>query len=265
MNQLVALGGAMRYEFLMQARRVSAWVACALLAALNIAIVNANVAPRDVNLPANVTRYNLVLNLTGSFAYLLTLGAGLLLAGRYRRDFTLKVDEMLQTTPASGATRLLGKYLGGVLATLMPLGVSYFAGVAVLVARWHDVGILPLTLASFALRVVPPVLFVAAFSIACTTVLWPPLFQFIFVGFMLWITLDPAGPIPTLDGTVLSPLERLVDTGIFHFAPFRTGDLSYYPRATVWLGIANIAALLGVGLLALAAAWRIDLWRVGRR
>ena len=265
MKQLVAFSGAMRYEFLMQARRISTWVACVLLAALNVAIVNSNVVPRDVNLPAHVTRYNLVLNLTGSFAYLLALGAGLLLAGRYRRDLTLKVDEMLQTTPASSATRLFGKYLGSVLATLIPLAASYLVGVAVLAVRWHDLSFLPLTLASFALRVVPPVLFVAAFSIACTTVLWPPLYQFLFVGYMLWITLDPAGPIPTLDGTVLSPLERLVDTGIFHFAPFRTGDLSYYPSATVWLGIANIAALIGAGLLALAGAWRIDTWRLGRQ
>lgn len=265
MSQLTALGGVTYYEFVMQARRISTWVACALLAVLNVAIVNANATPRDVNLPANVTHYNLVLNLTGSFAYLLALGAGLLLAGRYRRDLTLKVDEMLRTTPSSSALRLSGKYIGGALGTLLPLFVSYVVGAAALVARWHDVSIVPLALASFALRVVPPVLFVAAFSIACTTVLWPPLYQFLFIGFMLWITLDPAGPIPTLDGTVLSPLERLVDTGIFHFVPFRTSDFSYYPHATVWLGIANIGALLGTGMLALAGAWRIDAWRVSQQ
>src|SRR5262249_22640495 len=106
--------------------------------------------------------------------------------------------------------------------------------------------------------------FVAAFSIACTTVLWPPLFQFLFIGYWLWDSLDPKGPIPTLDGTVLSPSGRLVMTGLFHFMPFRTTDRSYYPQASLWLAIANIPVLLACAALALGAAWAYQTWTAGR-
>ena len=50
-------------------------------------------------------------------------------------------------------------------------------------------------------------------------------------------------------------------TGLFHFTPFRTTDLSYYPQASVWLGSANIAALLGAAALVLLAAWGYQSWR----
>lgn len=143
----------------------------------------------------------------------------------------------------------------------MPLTVLYIAGFACLVVHWRDASILPLALAGYVAFVLPAVFFVAAFSIACTAVLWPPLFQLLFIGYWLWDSLDPKGPIPTLDGTVLSPSGRLTMTGLFHFTPFRTTDLSYYPQTTVWLGLANITALLGAAALALLAAWGYQTWR----
>jgi hypothetical protein len=242
----------------MQVRRKSLWVAAVVLGALSAAIVGANVVPHTANLPANVTHSNVTLNLITSIGYVVTLVVGLLLADRSSRDRTTRVGELLDTTPASKLARLLGKYLGNVLVMLALTLLCWFAGMGLVVARWHDATVLPVALAGFALLVAPPVLFVAAFSIACTTVLWPPLYQFLFVGYWLWSSLQPGGPIPTLDGTVLSPLERLALTGIFHFAPFRTSDISYYPAASVWLGIANIAVLLASGTLALLVAWQIE-------
>ena len=62
----------------------------------------------------------------------------------------------------------------------------------------------PFALAAFIALVVPAILFVGAFAIACTTILWTPLFQFLFVGYMLWTSLNVTD-IPTLSGTLLSP------------------------------------------------------------
>jgi hypothetical protein len=244
----------------MQARRVSLWIVSALLGIIPLIQFN-NTAnyTHDANLP--VTHANIVVVEAAGAATIFALGAGLILADRLRRDRTTKMQDLLRTTSVSDWARLLGKYLGATLATLLPLTLIYVVGVVCLAIHWGDVAILPLFLAGYAAFVLPAVLFVSAFSIACTAVLWPPLFQFLFVGYWLWDSLDPTGPIPTLDGTVLSPSGRLTMTGLFHFTPFRTTDLPYYPHATVWLGIANIAALLGVAALALLAAWGYTRWR----
>jgi ABC-2 type transport system permease protein len=263
MNQSItsALAGVVRYEFAMQIRRPSLWIAYALLGALALfQFTHDNNYTHDANL--TVTRANITLIEAAGAAGFLAFGVGLLFAGRVRRDHTTRVEETLRTTPASLSTRLFGKYLGAVLATLTPIALIYMAGFAVLMIRWQDASIAPLALAAFAAFVLPSALFVAAFSIACGTFMWTPLYQFLFVGYWLWNSLDPAGPIPTLNATVLDPTERLVMTGIFGFTPFRTTDLSYYPQASLWLGAANIVTLLGAATLALVVAWLIQRWRV---
>lgn len=255
-----ALAGVMRYEFAMQVRRVSLWIFSALLAIIPLIQFNDTTNyTHDANLP--VTRMCIVVVEAAGAAGIFALGAGLILADRLRRDRTTKVEDLLHAAPVPRLVRLVGKYLGATLATLVPLTLIYVAGLACLVVHWSDASILPLALAGYVAFVLPVVFFVAAFSIACSTVLWPPLFQFLFIGYWLWDSLDPKGPVPTLDGTVLSPSGRLVMTGIFQFTPFRTTDLSYYPHATVWLGLANIAALLGAAVLALIAAWGYQIWR----
>jgi ABC-2 type transport system permease protein len=260
MSSLGGLGGVVRYEFTMQIRRVAFWIVFALVGALALVqFTNPNNYTHDANLA--VSRYSVVVVEAAGVAGFFALGVGLLLADRFRRDRTTRTDEVLRTMPAATLVRLLGKYLGNVLAALVPIALIYVVGFASLVARWRDFTIVPLALAGFAAFVVPAVLFVAAFSIACTTALWPPLFQFLFIGYWLWDSLDPKGPIPTLDGTVLSPSGRLVMTGIFGFTPFRTSDASYYPHASAALGVANIAALLGAGSVALFAAWWWLTWQ----
>jgi hypothetical protein len=152
-----------------------------------------------------------------------------------------------------------------VLATFIPMILIYLIGVTLLALNWHDFSIFPLAMVALAAVAIPAVLFVGAFSIACTTFIWPPLYMFLFIGYYLWDSLDPKGPIPTLDGTVLSPSGRLIMTGIFHFTPFRTTDLTYYPQTSIWGGVANIVALLAAGAIALLAAWGLETWRARRR
>jgi ABC-2 type transport system permease protein len=258
-----ALLGVIRYEFAMQARRVSLWIVSAVLGIIPlIQFNNTSTYTHDANLP--ITRADIVVVEAAGAATIFALGAGLILADRLRRDRTTRMQDRLRSAPVSQPVHLAGKYLGATLATLLPLTLLYIAGFACLVVHWGDASILPLALAGYVAFVLPAVLFVSAFSIACTSVLWPPLFQFLFVGYWLWDSLDPKGSIPTLDGTVLSPSGRLTMTGLFHFTPFRTTDLTYYPQASALLGLANIAALLGTATLVLLAAWAYQNWRANR-
>jgi ABC-2 type transport system permease protein len=82
-----------------------------------------------------------------------------------------------------------------------------------------------------------------------------PLYQFLFVGYWLWVDLNPTQAIPTLNGTLVSPNENYVYTGIFHFFAYNDG---MYPSATAAQAIANIAVLLACGALALLAAMGVQ-------
>src|SRR5215831_6973357 len=110
------------------------------------------------------------------------LGAGLFLADRFPRDRRIRVQELLASGPMGPGARLLGKYLGAVAATLIAAATFFAAGSSALMIRLGDFSLAPLALAAFIALIVPAVLFVSAFAIACTTLLWPPLFQFLFVG-----------------------------------------------------------------------------------
>jgi ABC-2 type transport system permease protein len=258
-----ALAGTIRYEFLMQLRRKALWVVFLLIGAFLTYGLNGStlslLGPQHGPYGTVVfTQRDVVLFWTEGCWLILVLGAGLLLADRIPRDRRTRVNELLLTAPAPTAVRIAGKYLGAAGATLVPIFLIYAIGIARMVLLWHNPGLVVFALVSFAALIVPPTLFVGAFSIACTTVLWAPLYQFLFVGYWFWTTLNPAGPIPTLSGTLLAPVETYVYGGLFHFTAWNDGFLHIVPA---WLGIANIAALLGAGALALVAGWVFQSWR----
>jgi len=252
-GQWPAFGATLRYEFLMQIRRVTFWVLFAVGAIVPIIqFFNPQNFTHDANLA--ITQHSVVVIEITDIAGFVALATGLLLAGRVQRDRSLRVEEILKTARPTPMTRLFGKYAGATPASVVPAALLTALGTAVLVARYQDAGVIPLALAVAALTIIPATLFVGAFAIACGPFMWAPLFQFLFLGYWLWEQLDPNGPIPTLNGTVLSPSMRLVMTGIFGFTPFRTSDSSYYPAVGAVWGVANIAALIGAGLLALFLA-----------
>ncbi|HEV8191155.1 MAG TPA: hypothetical protein VGP82_06685 [Ktedonobacterales bacterium] len=255
MNAWSALGGAFRFEFLMQIRRLALWIAMALLGTL-VFLIGMQLATGQLG-SRLYTHNSGVVEWAGACTTLLVLGAGLLLADRTRRDRSSKVFEMLSTTPAPLWTRLAGKYLGAAMATLVPIALIYTVGVVYLTIRWQDAAVLTVALVAFLALVAPPVFFVGAFSLACTTLLWTPLYQFLFVGYWIWNALNPAEAIPTLNNTLFSPTENYVVTGFFHLTtPYQT-DALRYPQSSFLLGLANIAVLLACGAIALLSAWRI--------
>lgn len=263
-----AVGAATRYEFTMQLRRIAVWIGFGLFAILLLFILNSLINQLGKQLTANgvvYSRHDIVIQWATSCNFILVVGAGLLIADRYPRDRSTRVLELLRTTPAPLWTRLLGKYLGSVLATLVPIFVVFCTGTLLLVVRWQDPSVVPMALAAGLALLVPAVFFVGAFSIACTHLLWTPLYQFLFVGYCAWTSLNPGESIPTLSGTLLSPSENYVVTGFFHFATYYPQDAGFYPASSVWLGILNILVLLACAALALLAAWRIEIWQASRQ
>ena len=256
MNQVAVIGGALRYEFRMQVRRVSLWIGMLLLCVLvfrhfdyfylgNSYITNARVS---------------ITSWASLIVLFFPIGAGLLLADRFARDGRLRVDELLDTVPGSLLARLTGKYLGSVLATVLPVWLIYLVGVSLIVAHWGDFGAIPLALVIFGLTTGVAVLFVGAFSIACTTVLWPVLYQFLFVGYWFWGNfLNPKLGIPTLNGTLLTPSGRLIIAGFFSHL------LRYGGTASPLQASESLALLLSCAAVAQLAAWGWLRWRNSRR
>jgi hypothetical protein len=256
-----ALGGVIRYEFLMQLRRRALWIGFLLLSAVLLVAYFSGSVPYLQQLGAPHR------DLIVAWAFLantfFTLGAGLFLADRFPRDRRVRVQELLAAGPARPGARLLGKYLGAATATLVPAAMFFLSGAIALMIRIGDFTLAPFALAAFIVLVVPAVLFVGAFAIACTTILWTPLFQFLFVGYMLWTNLNVTD-IPTLSGTLLSPSLNYVVMGILGYRTFETIDARIYPSSSVAQGLANIAALLACAAAALLAAWALESWRARR-
>ena len=265
MSHLAAFLGAARYEFLMQIRRVALWVGMLFLYPFCFNHFNDRFLD-PITFPA--ARYSL-----GQWAQFIALffplAAGLLLADRFTRDRKTRVDELLPTTQSALGARLSGKYIGSALATLVPIFAAYVIGVALIIGHWNAFGDVPLALGLFLVGLVPAVLFVGAFSIACTTVLWPVLYQFLFVGYWFWGNfLNPHLGIPTLNGTLLTPSGKHTITGLFFSASGihlgQSGGISL-PVSTFQQGVESLLLLLGCALVAQAAAWGWLRWQETHR
>lgn len=272
MNQASVLLGAMRYEFRMQIRRRAVWVVLAFLGGMVFLLwygiasdylygfyTNKGEAGAHVYVPPSLR--TAVLYWALLMAMFLPVGVGLVLADRLARDRQSRVDEIFATVPGALGARLFGKYLGGALATLMPVAVLYAAGLGYMLTQRAEPGELPLALAAFAALVLPGSLFVAGWSIALPALLKVPLYQILFVGYWFWAGLltDRAG-VPTVAGTVLNASGRWASNGLFQFMP-----LAIRPGTGVAFALGNIALIVVLGLLTIVAAWRYLLWQRARQ
>jgi len=240
-----AVLGAARYEFLMQARRKVVWIVLAIFVAWGLYSWSFLLfgQPTPLSLEQTVARWAIALQ---GFS---PVAVGVLLADRLPRDRRTGTEEVLETLPAPAAGRLVGKYLGGTLAVILPLFAVYLGVICyVAVDRGAPMAV-PLGVLAFAAINVPGLLFVCAFSVACPAVLWVPLYQFLFVGYWIWGNLlNPYGGIPTLSGTPLAPIGEYAANGFF------SAEVLYSPDATFRGGVVSIALLLGLSALALYAA-----------
>ena len=261
MKQWLIFDGAFRYEFYMQIRRIALWATFGAFAALVIAIAS----------QGNWTHWSGEQNAFDSFAdwtvivnLFIPPALGILLADRLYRDRKLHVDELFDTLPASTGTRLFGKFMGSLLATLVPLLMIYGIGIGYISYHWLTLQgsgavlqALPGALALFLTVVLPGATFVAAFSLALPRLLWLPLYQFLFVCYWFWgNALAPNRGLPTLSDTLLTPLGGYMLAGFFG----KDSGLVVH-QATFMQGLASLLLLLGVAVCVLILLWRYLLWQ----
>ncbi len=255
MNALTVVGSALRYEFLMQMRRRSIWLVLLLVSLLSAVLWLAFISG------SQTTSRDAVMYLAEFTAWFLPVGVGLVLADRLARDKKLHVDELLDTFPSSLGARLVGKYLGSTLATLLLVVLIYMTGVAYILARFHDSQSLLLALAAFAAIPLPGILFTAGFSIALPAILKVPLYQILFIGYWFWANLmSPRFRIPSLVGTMLNATGPWAEEAFFHYQ-----WVFLRLNAAVWQGVASIALLVGLSFLAVFVAWLYLRWEQARR
>lgn len=261
MNQLSVFSGVSRYEFLMQIRRPALWITMLLFALLIIGIGGGGgIVHPDL---LNKGEARPLLNILAQWAYRINtffpIAVGVLLADRLPRDRRTKSEELFATTPGALSARLLGKYSGTMLATLIPVLMVYAAGVGLIAYGVQNVLAVPMSLAPFAGIVLPGILFISAFSIACTSIMWTPLYQFLFVGYWFWGNLlQKRFGIPTLSGTLLTPIGGYMASGIFGL-PF------IQPGATAIQGLESIALLLAITALVIYTLWGLLKWQQARQ
>jgi ABC-2 type transport system permease protein len=230
------------YEFRMQLRRPALWVTLVLLMALLVT----GTAATGWEDPA-VPGIQVLASAAVTLSLLLTMGAGCLIANRLPRDRSTGMSRLLEALPAGPGALLTGKWLGATLATAVPMLLLYL-GVAVLAAvQRGEPGMLLAAVPAFVVVLLPGLLFVGAFSIACPVVLWVPLYQFLFVCYWLWGNAMNPELLPTLSNTWLTPAGSTIASGLFD-AP-----ALYVRGAAVWEAFASIALLLAMAVLALAA------------
>ena len=198
--------------------------------------------------------------MASGLTFLLAIGAGLLLANRVPRDRSLRVEELLRVAPATGATRLFGKYLGATLAVSIPILLIQLVETAYIASYFHNGSVFPRSLAMFFIVTLPAIFFVSAFALAFTTFLWAPLFQFLFVGYWIWANGNPDDlPFFTPNGTLISANGDYALNGFFDYDLPSLG-LSHV-TVTPWLALANLAVIMGLAIVALVAASSIQSWR----
>jgi ABC-2 type transport system permease protein len=254
---------ALRYEFRMQARKRSVWLV-PLLSALLFVLIGGSLM-RDLFDPeeARTTAKAAAIDLGIQLNALLTIGFGCLLADRIVRDDRLRVTPVLDATPAGHGSRLAGKYLGTAAATAIPNVLLYLALTVAWTVYWGQPSALGWALLTFALVMLPGLLFVAAFALTLPLVMPAPLFRVLFVGYWLWGNILPADLMPTLAGTVVQPVGGYpANTILDHHGG--EGDLDrsgpvagaafnfLRPEATAAAGWLSIAVLLALAVAVLA-------------
>ncbi len=265
MNQISVFFGVLTYEFRMQIRRRSLWITFILLALVVSGVLrggNAFLNYLSTN-PQHVPLLRLVVTWTDSINTVFPIVVGILLADRLPRDRRTKVDELFIAMPGALNIRLVGKFLGTTLATLLPMFVYYCVGIGYILYGNHDVRTLLFVLEAFVGIILPGILFISAFSIACPAVIWVPLYQFLFVGYWFWGNLlPPRFGIPTLTNTILTPIGGYISSGIFGGDIFQVDQ---HFHATLLQGMGSMSLLLGIAVFVMFVLWSYLRWEQARQ
>ena len=251
-EQLPAFFGVVKYEFLMQVRRPVLWITFLGLGLLFVRIGRGGPFSYIATNPFHLSSLTLAAEWTRNLMFVFPIAIGVLLADRLARDRRRKMEELLLTLPSATNTRMLGKYLGSTLATIIPLFLYDCIGIGSMLFSSHNLMVIPDGLLTFAAVALPGLLFVSAFSIACPAIMWVPLYQLLFIGYWFWGNiLGTTSLLPSLSTTILTPVGGYMASGFF-------GDnLQLIEHATVVQGMESVLLLLGITALVLYSLCKI--------
>jgi ABC-2 type transport system permease protein len=253
MSELLAVG---RYEFRMQARKRSLWLATLPLAAL-IALTQGDRGPS--HLPATAPAREVMGGWALLFGIVLPIGFGMVLADRLVRDRRLGTAALLESLPAGEGVLLTGKYLGGVVATSLPALLAMLVVGGYESLHRGDPALLGWAVVAFTVALLPGLAFVAGFALVCPLALSAPLFRVLFVGYWFWGNMLSPDFLPSLTGTLLTPIGDysaswlMRGTALYAGAP---GWLSFLRPDPGGAGsvLASVGLLLVLGPLPLVLA-----------
>ena len=249
---MTALRGVVGYELRMQVRKRSLWLVLAALIALELVSAGSNF---PTQLPAGTPLGQVM----GSWALALNViapvGVGALLADRLVRDRRLGVEDLLAGLPVGSGTRLWGKYLGTLAASMLPIALAMLAAAGYEAAQRGSVATFGWAVLAFAGVNVPGLAFVAAFALLVPAVISAPLFRVLFVGYWFWGNLVNPDLLPTLTGSLLTPLGDYPAAGLFGadrlWASWPGLAPLLRPHISAGSGAASIGLLLAIAALVL--------------
>lgn len=259
-----------RYEFRMQLRRPAVWVVLAVACAFLTYRMLAGEGGKGAPPPGLSVEWPAILRAAAHRSILenffLPLAFGILLADRMPRDRRLNTAELLDSTPLTPAARLWGKLVGAGAATALPIFAYAMAVTGYFAATGGTPGFLAAGPLAFVAITLPALAFAGAFSIACTEVIWTPLYMLLFTGYWFWGNLVGPNAVPTLSCTLLSPVGGNVSAGLFGGTALYAGSCGHpvFDPGPVE-AVESLAALGCLALLAMVGGQALIAWRRSTR
>jgi hypothetical protein len=220
-----ALLAVVRYEFRMQIRRWSLWLAVTLLCGL-LAVTQGDRGP--AHLPDTASAGEVMAGWALLLGIMAPLGCGMVLADRLVRDQRLRTAALLESLPVGQGCLLAGKYLGGLAASATPVLLLMLAAGGYESLHRGDPRLLGWAVLAFVVVMLPGLAFVAGFALACPLVLSSPLFRVLFVGYWFWGNMLSPEFLPSLTGTLLTPVGD-------YPASWLLGERALYAGVPGWL------------------------------
>lgn len=247
-----AIRGTLIYEAKIASRQRIVWISVIPLLALGVLIgFTSPTLAGAVSVPARIAGWILAL------AVFSTFGFGVALADRFSSQRRRSQTELLDATPASLTTRMAASLFAAIGVALVPaLAVTLVVGVAY-TAQYALA--LPVALAAFVSILVPGALLLTTLAVALGTVLPAPLARAGAVIVWGWATLLSTTliPIPTITGSVLSPLGDYASCAWFNGPTLWAGRLHggvLHPGVTTGSALVNVVFAIAASVVLFALA-----------
>lgn len=247
-------------EYSMSTRRLGVWIAFGLMS-LPYLFSFLTEMDSEIAVAFSAGRaWGATAQLVFQFNMLMPVVAGIAIADRMVRDRRLGVEQLLNSTPLPLPAYVLGKYLGCLLSILTPVFAILMLVSGLLIGGGAPVTILPQVVVAFLAIVVPAYAFITVFSLACPLVMPVRAYQVLYTGYWFWGNCLNPGPdsIPTLNGTLLTPVGRFACVGLFNGCLwYGRSFVQYRPLDAVsnWIVLAGCVAL-ALALLGRYLAWQ---------